>query len=104
MKAPEPKGNQKNRDYFWSGNCLMSSNNDDTFSSSHILEIGEIEPSEYDKKLIASAPEQQEASILLYNLLRKIATVVSKENFDVIRPDWNRAMNAHEQVIRKSTL
>ena len=47
--------------------------------------------------------ELLEASTLLYNLLRKIATVIPKTDFDVIRPDWNRAMNSHENAIQKST-
>lgn len=54
-------------------------------------------------KLIVAAPEQQEASILLYNLLRKMATVVKKQDFDAIRPDWNRAMGAHEQAVKKAS-
>ena len=54
-------------------------------------------------KLIAAAPNQQEASILLYNLCRKLAGMLGHDSFNEIREDWNKAMNSHEQAIQKAT-
>lgn len=62
-----------------------------------------LEEQEANAKLIAAAPEQQEASILLYNLCRKLAGMLGHDSFDEIREDWNKAMNSHEQAIKKAT-
>ena len=58
---------------------------------------------EANAKLIAAAPNQQKASILLYNLCKKLANNLSKVDFDVMRTDWNIAMNSHEKAIEKAT-
>lgn len=72
----------------------------DVWSDNQCICIVDNNPDREDNaKLIASAPDQQRASILLYDLIRKLAQVVPKQDFDVIRPDWNKAMNAHEQAI-----
>jgi len=54
--------------------------------------------------LIAAAPEQQKASILLYDLLKRVANILSVPAFGLIRDDWNIAMNAHEKAIKKATV
>jgi len=53
-------------------------------------------------KLHDAAPEQQEASILLYNLCRRLAGMLGHDSFDEIREDWNEAMNSHERAIKKA--
>ena len=54
-------------------------------------------------KLLPLTPLQQqcEASILLYNLCMSMGKLVSSNDFDIIRPDWNEAMDAHEQAIKR---
>ena len=55
MKTETRDCNEETRDYFWRGDTLMSSNNNGTFSSSHIFTLGNIKPGEYDRNLIAAA-------------------------------------------------
>jgi len=69
-----------------------------------IQQNGELLPNEQkaNAKLIAAAPEQQNASILLYNLCKQLANMIDYSNFESIRSEWNKAMNAHEQAIKKA--
>jgi len=63
-----------------------------------------VEENEANARLIAAAPEQQKASILLYDLLKRVANILSVPAFGLIRDDWNIAMNAHEKAIKKATV
>ena len=54
-------------------------------------------------KLIVAAPEQQEASILLYELCKELASRLDYDTFSDLRNQWNKAMNAHEKAIKKAT-
>ena len=64
------------RDYFWSGNTLMSSNNNGTFSSSHILQVDTsvIKLDDYDRKLIEAAPDMykqlKDTQLLLMEIIK----------------------------------
>jgi len=58
---------------------------------------------EANAKLIAASPNQQEASILLYDLCKKLARMINYKDFGDVRDQWNKAMNAHEEAIKKAT-
>ena len=47
--------------------------------------------------------DQLKASILLYDLCKSLANMIDYKNFNDVRSQWNKAMNAHEQAIKKST-
>lgn len=67
MEKKQVKGvsNFINKEWFWSGDSLMATNNDGSFSSSHILTLGDIEPEDDVKNLIAASPEVLDALIEL---------------------------------------
>ena len=61
FKGTIGKKDYTKKEWFWSGNSLMCSNNDGTFSSSHLLTTGDIKPDNDVKKLIAAATDLLQA-------------------------------------------
>lgn len=84
------------RDYFWSGNCLMSSNNNGAFSSTHILELGRIKPEKEDKNLIESAPLLLEAC---QEFIRKCecGEAKSKRSYKQMKDAVNKALGVPDK-------
>ena len=101
----------KGTTWFWSGNSLMQSNNDGTFSSSHILTPTKndgflIEPEDHYKKLIASAPELLRDNQTKLVMMEKWVGLLTEENpqYAQVAFEMKEEMFQSGKVIKKATL
>lgn len=84
-------------------NNLITDNGNTLCVTGVAIPMKPTEESKANAKLIAAAPDQQAAGTLLYNLCRKLKGGLTPTDFAAIEYDYHRALNAHEQAMKRAT-